>query len=205
MPENGPDTSSTLPRPVLTGWRKVALKVTLIVFVAAVVLRLLLFAVVHFGGHGSHTAQSTLTPAAAPMPTWPLKVGDIFTVKPGDPVIARWAESPDNDGFVVQLVEQNGKPITGSQGTGSASLCALEPDYMADAAQAGGTLTLVAQDGTGDWRVHWHGGDTLPPDTNTESANVNCGKDAVVMMSLVQLHGWLNMQAGVAAPPAPAQ
>jgi hypothetical protein len=79
---------------------------------------------------------------------------------------------------------------------------------MAAADQPGGTLTLISQDGTGDWRVHWQGGDTLPetaPDPNqsaeaTQSQrNANCGKDALFMMSQAQLHSWLNMQTGTAA------
>ncbi len=200
MPD--PDVSSRLMRPALptaskkprlTGWRLVLLIVVLAAGVARGVLALL-----------SLTAHHRAA-GPAPMPTWPLKPGDVFTLKPGDPVIAKWAESPDNDGFIVQAIELNGKPVT------DAKVCALEPDYMADPAQPGGTLTLVSQDGAGDWRVHWQGGDTLPetplnpvqsPDQTQSQRNANCGKDALFMMSQAQLHSWLDMQTGVlAAPP----
>jgi hypothetical protein len=181
-------------KPGLTGW-------PLGLVIAGVVALLLrgLLAVFSLGAH--HRAAGP-----APMPTWPLKAGDIFTLKPGDPVIAKWAESPDSDGFIVQAIEIDGKRLAVSK------VCALEPDYMADPAQPGGTLTLVAQDGTGDWSVHWHGGDTLPPSeapqstdaapsdiTSTGHTNANCGKDALFMMSQAQLHSWLDMQTGVAS------
>jgi hypothetical protein len=186
----------------LTGWPLVLLLVVLAAGVARGVLALLSLSAHHHAG-------------PAPMPSWPLKAGDVFTLKPGDPVIAKWAESPDNDGFIVQAIERNGKPVA------DPNVCALEPDYMADPAQPGGTLTLVAQDGAGDWRVHWQGGDTLPPSEPTQPAdaapqtadatpsditptsrtNANCGKDALVMMSQAQLHTWLDMQTGAAPKP----
>jgi len=185
-------------KPRLSGWPLLLLIVLLAAGVARGVLALL-----SLGTH--HRAAGP-----APMPTWPLKAGDVFTLKPGDPVIAKWAESPDSNGFIVQAIETGGKRLA------AARVCALEPDYMADPGQPGGTLTLVAQDGAGDWSVRWHGGDTLPPreapqstdaapqaaDTTPSditpagSANANCGKDALVMMSQAQLHSWLDMQTG---------
>jgi hypothetical protein len=182
----------------LTGWPLVLLIVVLAAGVVRGVLALLSLSAHHHA------------PGPAPMPTWPLKAGDVFTLKPGDPVIARWAESPDSDGFIVQAIELNGKPVADAQ------VCALEPDYMADPAQPGGTLTLVSQDGAGDWRVHWQGGDTLPeappaadqspdqPQAQTrDQRNANCGKDALFMMSQAQLHSWLDMQTGIAAAANP--
>jgi len=207
------DSSSRLLKPAqpqtrkalrLTGWPLILLIVLLAAGVARGVLALLAL-----GAHHRATGP-------APMPTWPLHAGDIFTLKPGDPIIAKWAESPDSDGFIVQAIEIDGKRL------GVAKVCALEPDYMADPAQPGGTLTLVAQDGAGDWSVHWQGGDTLPPSEATQSAdpapqpadttssdtttpsgraNANCGKDALFMMSQAQLHSWLDMQTGIAAQP----
>jgi hypothetical protein len=200
MPEDlqpRPPVNEPLPparKPTLTGWRKWLV----IAGVVAFALRILL-ALFSFSSHRV-TTTSTITTAGA-LPAWPLKSGDVFTLKPGDPAIAKWAESPDNDGFLVQAVELNGKPLTDTK------VCALEPDYMAAADAPGGTLTLVSQDGTGDWRVHWQGGDTLPVeplDPNQSASdtkdqrNANCGKDALFMMSQAQLHSWLNMQSGTA-------
>jgi hypothetical protein len=181
-------TASKAPR--LTGWRLGLVIAGIVALVLRVVLALFSIGVHH------HAA------GPAPMPTWPLRAGDVFTLKPGDPTIAKWAESPDSDGFIVQAIEIDGKRL------GASKVCALEPDYMADPAQPGGTLTLVAQDGAGDWSVRWHGGDTLPPsdapqpEDPTPHTNANCGKDALFMMSQAQLHSWLDMQTGtVAAQP----
>lgn len=199
-PATTPIATPAAKKPRLTGWPLVLLIVVLAAGVARGVLALLSL--------GAHHRPA----GPAPMPAWPLKAGDVFTLKPGDPVIAKWAESPDNDGFIVQAIEFNGKPVTDTR------VCALEPDYMADPAQPGGTLTLVSQDGAGDWRVHWQGGDTLPPsdapqpadaasaDTApADHANTNCGKDALVMMSQAQLHGWLDMQTGAPTAQQPVQ
>jgi hypothetical protein len=184
--------------------RSAGARVILIIAVVAVIARLLLALLSHHGHASTNTAGT--------LPSWPLKQGDTFTLKPGDPAIAKWAESPDSDGFIVQLLDADGKPIEDAQGSVGIKVCALMPDYMADADQPGGTLTLVSQDGTGDWRVHWHGGDTMPaadaPTTTDASAddsshhNATCGKDATFTMSLAQLHAWYNMQAGIVAPQA---
>jgi hypothetical protein len=196
LPSNDPlPPSPAAPKPTLTGWRKGLV----IAGVIAFALRILL-AVFSFSSH--HVTKTSTIATAGELPSWPLKAGDVFTLKPGDPAIAKWAESPDNDGFLVQAVELNGKPVTDTK------VCALEPDYMAAADAPGGTLTLVSQDGTGDWRVHWQGGDTLPVEPldpkqsasdTQDQRNANCGKDALFMMSQAQLHSWLNMQAGIVA------
>ncbi len=171
----------------LTGWRKVLL---IIAFVAAG-LRLVMFLLLHFTSHH-----------AGALPTWPLHPGDVLTLTPGDANIAKWAQNPLSTGFVVQQVKTNGKPVEGTK------VCALEPDYMADAQQPGGTLTLVSQLPTGDWRVRWSGGDTLPPFIKQKGDfDANCGSNAVVLMTSAQVHSFLNILAGVAdsAPPAPAK
>ncbi len=177
-----PVSPPSVRKPALTGWRLAVL----IVGIFAVVGRLLLAVLSHHGNLTTPAAKQN----AGSLPAWPLKVGDVFTVKPGDPAIAKWAEAPDSDGFLVQQLEQEGEPVTDGR------VCALEPEYMADAAQPGGTLTLVSQDGAGDWVVRWSGGDTMPVEVaNTRTAN--CGKSAVILMSFAQLHTWLNMQSGI--------
>lgn len=168
----------------LTGWPLVLL----IVAVGAVVLRLLLYLVVHYAGH--HTAA---------LPTWPMHKGDVLTLAAGDANVAKWAQNPLATGFVVQQLESGGKPVTGTK------ICALEPDYMADAQQPGGALTLLDQQPTGDWRVHWTGGDTLPPFIKQKGDfDANCGTNTIVLMTPGQLHSFLDILAGVAdyAPPA---
>jgi hypothetical protein len=133
---------ATPPKPRLAGWRKILFVVGMV----AALLRLLMFLLLHFPA--KHAAK---------IPTWPLHAGDVLPLTPGDPNIAKWAENPSADGFVVQQLESDGEPVPG------AKVCALEPDYMADVQQPGGTLTLLDQLPTGDWRVRWSGGDTLPP------------------------------------------
>ncbi|MGA7155760.1 MAG: hypothetical protein WBY53_02870 [Acidobacteriaceae bacterium] len=169
-----------------TGWRLVLG----IIAISAVALRLLLFLLVHVSSH--HTA----------LPTWPLHSGDVLTLTPGDANIAKWAQNPLATGFVVQQLESDGRALTGIK------ICALEPDYMADAQQPGGTLTLLDQQPTGDWRVHWSGGDTLPPFVKQKGDfDANCGTNAIVSMTSAQLHSFLNILAGIAdsAPPAAPQ
>lgn len=174
-------------------------RVILIIAVVAVIARLLL-AVLSHNAHSKSNAAGTL-------PTWPPKAGDTFTLKPGDPTIAKWADSPDNDGFLVQLTDAAGKPIPDPEGSVGNKICALTPEFMAAADQPGGTLTLITQEGTGDWRLHWQGGETMPPSeapTDAEDIvhrNASCGKDAYLTMSLAQLHSWFNMQSGIPEPP----
>lgn len=122
-------------------------------------------------------------------PTWPVRAGDVFRVQAGDAVIAKWATVPDNTGFLVELVQQDGKAVT-------PKVCALEPDYMAMKTQPGGSLTVLEQAREGEWRVRWQGGDTLPHEGNAEQAALNCGKDAVMLMSSAELLSWLKMQTG---------
>jgi hypothetical protein len=190
-----PPAAPPAPKPALTGWRKGLVIAGVVAFALRILLAL-------FSITSHHVTKTSTIATAGALPTWPLKAGDVFTLRPGDPAVAKWTESPDNDGFVVQLVEQNGRPVT------EIKVCALEPDYMAAADQPGGTLTLVSQDGAGDWRVHWLGGDTLPiePLDPKQSASdtqdqrdANCGKDALFTMSQAQLHSWLDMQTGVTA------
>jgi hypothetical protein len=169
-------------KPVLDGWPLIALIVAFVVIVVsvAVVLR-------------THHAAKAIPKAAAlagAIPTWPLKSGDVFTIKSGDPAIAKWADQPDSTGMVVQEIEQEGDTITDGK------VCTLQPDFMADAAQPGGTLKLLSQDGAGDWQVRWSGGDTRDTEAATGASSVSCGKSAIILMSMAQLHSWWNMQSG---------
>jgi hypothetical protein len=186
-PTVAPSTDVPPARPALRGWRKILF----VVAIVAVSLRLVMFLFLHFP-----------TRHAAKIPAWPLHAGDVLPLTPGDPNIAKWAENPSTDGFVVQQLESDGQPIIGSK------VCALEPDYMADSQQPGGALTLLDQQPTGDWRVSWSGGDTLPPFLKkSENFDANCGRRAVVVLSTDQLHAFLDILNGVSivVPPATAQ
>jgi hypothetical protein len=168
-------------KPVLDGWRLIAIIAAFVILVAALVLR-----------HHRVTKLAPQTSSAeVAVPAWPLKAGDVFVLKPGDPIIAKWADEPDSSGMVVQEIEQDGDTVT------DGNVCTLQPDYMADANQPGGTLTLLSQDGAGDWQVRWSGGPTRDSEVTTGAANVSCGTTAVVLMSLAQLHSWWNMQSGI--------
>ena len=185
-PKLPPDVPSP-PRTGVSGWRFALL----IIGVIAVALRLLLFLLVHLSSHH-----------AAALPAWPLHSGDVLTLTPGDANVAKWAQNPLATGFVVQQLESDGHPVNGVR------ICALEPDYMADAQQPGGTLTLLNQQPTGDWRVRWSGGDTLPPFVKQKGDfDANCGTSAVLQLTPAQLHSFLNILAGIAdsAPPVPAK
>ena len=182
-----PPSADTPPpaRPRLTGWRKV---LVLLGFLAAG-LRLLMFLLLH---GPAHHATNTL-------PTFPFHAGDIFTLTPGDANIAKWAQNPLADGFVVQQVETDGHPVPGTK------VCALEPDYMADSQQPGGTLTLLSQQLPDTWQVRWSGGNTLPPYMKQkDNFDANCGTIAVVLMTNDQLHALHDILAGIStsAPPA---
>jgi hypothetical protein len=141
-----------------------------------------------------------------PVPAWPLRAGDVLRLPPGNANIAKWAQNPLSTGFVVRQIQSFGHPLNGVR------TCAFEPDYMADAQQPGGKITVLSrQPGPGgDWQVRWQGGDTTPPFLKRRgSFAANCGKDAVVLMSPAQLHSLRDILAGVAdsAPasgPAPA-
>ena len=140
----------------------------------------------------AHHAPNTL-------PTYPFHAGDIFTLTPGDANIAKWAQNPLADGFVVQQVETDGHPVPGTK------VCALEPDYMADSQQPGGTLTLLSQQLPDTWQVRWSGGNTLPPYMKQkDNFDANCGTTAVVLMTNDQLHALHDILAGIStsAPPA---
>ncbi len=136
---------------------------------------------------------------AAGVPRWPLHAGDVLTLAPGDANIAKWAQNPLSSGFVVRQLRSDGHPVAGD------GMCAFEPDYMADAEQPGGRLTVISREANGDWRVRWSGGDTVPPFLKRSGEfAANCGRDAVVLMSSRQLHSLRDILAGVAdsAPPA---
>jgi hypothetical protein len=170
-------------RPRLAGWRRILL---IIAFIAAG-LRLVMFLLLHFPAHH-----------AAPLPTWPLHAGDVLPFTPGDANVAKWGQNPLSTGFVVQLLQPNGDP------TPTPTFCALEPDYMADAQQPGGTLTLLAQQPTGAWRVRWSGGPTVPPFLkNSSHFDANCGSTATLLITTPQLHSLLDILSGIAdsAPP----
>ena len=177
-----PPPSARPPAPL---WRKVLL----ILAFLAVAVRLVMFLLLHF----HHIAR---------LPTWPLHAGDVLTLTPGDANIAKWAQNPVSTGFVVQQLQPNGHPFA------TPTFCALEPDYMADAQQPGGTLTLLDQQPTGNWRVRWSGGNTVPPFVKKKGDfEANCGTSAQLLMSPNQLHSLLDILAGVsmsAPPPAPA-
>ncbi|QMV18485.1 hypothetical protein GOB94_07140 [Granulicella sp. 5B5] len=176
MPEpTPPATPAASPaKKPFTGWRLVALVLLLTAGVGRLFLYLLM--------HNSH-------PKPGAMPTWPVQIGDVFPVKPGDPAIAKWATKPDNTGFLVELVELDTRPIP-------PKVCALEPDYMAAANRPGGSLTILAQARPGEWRVGWQGGDTLPGEGKPEQVALNCGHDSVLLMSSAELLSWLKMQTG---------
>jgi hypothetical protein len=188
-PRQPPAPASSTPppspaRPRLAGWRKV---LVLLAFVAAG-LRLIMYLLLHFPAHPATT-----------LPTFPFHAGDVFPFTPGDANIAKWAQNPLADGFVVQQIDSSGQPVQG------AKVCALEPDYMADAQQPGGTLTLLSQRLPGSWQVHWTGGNTLPPYMKKKGDfDANCGTTAVVVMTDDQLHTLHDILAGIAtsAPPA---
>jgi hypothetical protein len=128
----------------------------------------------------------------ARIPTWPLHAGDVLPLTPGDANIAKWAQNPLSTGFVVQQLQPNGQPFA------TPTFCALEPDYMADAQQPGGTLTLLAQQPAGSWSVRWSGGNTVPPFLKkTGHFEANCGKTATLLMSPEQLHAFLDILNGV--------
>lgn len=185
-PPLSPSAPPTPARAHLKGWR---LGLVILGF-SAVLLRLLLFLITHALHH-----------QAAALPTWPLHAGDVLTLTPGDANIAKWGQNPLSDGFVVQQLESAGKPLAPGH------VCALEPDYMADAQQPGGTLTLLSQQPTGDWRVRWSGGNTLPPFIKQKGDfDANCGTQATLLMSPAQLHTFLDILNGVAdsAPPTAA-
>ncbi len=137
----------------------------------------------------------------AAVPPWPLRAGDVLRLAPGDANIAKWAQNPLSTGFVVRQIRSMGQPVNGVR------TCAFEPDYMADAKQPGGRLTVLSREPNGDWRVRWRGGDTVPPFLKGRGAfAADCGKDAVVLMSPAQLHSLRDILAGVAdSAPASAQ
>jgi hypothetical protein len=147
-----------------------------------------MFLLLHFPTH--HTA---------PLPTWPLHAGNVLTLTPGDANIAKWSQNPLSTGFVVQQLPSDAQPLA------APTFCALEPDYMADAQQPGGALTLLDQQPTSNWRVRWSGGNTLPPFIKKKGDfEANCGPHAILLMTPDQLHTFLNILAGVSmsAPPA---
>jgi hypothetical protein len=183
MSESAQASTASAKKPVLDGWRLIALIVAFVVVVIAIAVALRTH-------HAASVAPQT-TAVEGALPTWPLKAGDVFIVKPGDPVIAKWADQPDSTGMVVQEIEREGDTITDGK------VCTLQPDFMADAAQPGGTLTLLSQDGAGDWQVRWAGGDTRDSEAASGAASISCGTHAVVLMSMAQLHSWWNMQSGI--------
>ena len=182
-----PPTPVARPRPPL--WHKILL----VAAFTAAGLRLLMFLLLHFPGHH-----------AAPLPTFPLHAGDVFTFTPGDANISKWAQNPDTDGFLVQLLSASASPGP-AQPLAAPVYCALQPDYMADAQQPGGTLTLLSQQPTGDWQLRWSGGNTLPPYIKQKADfDANCGTNAVLQMSEPQLHSLRDILAGIStSAPAP--
>lgn len=158
----------------LTGWKLVAF----ILLLTAGVGRLFLYLLMH------HPAQN-----AGALPTWPVKSGDVFPIKPGDAQIAHWAAQPDNDGFIAELIAQNGQQLT-------PRVCALQPDYITSPGQPGGSLTVLSQARPGEWRLRWQGGDTIPGDGKPEQIALNCGHDATLLMTSAELLSWLKMQTG---------
>jgi hypothetical protein len=132
------------------------------------------------------------------LPTYPFHAGDVFTFTPGDANIAKWAQNPDADGFVVQQSSPNAQP------SAAPTFCALQPDYMADAQQPGGTLTLLSRQPTAAWQVRWSGGNTLPPYMKKHGDfDANCGTNALLLMTDDQLNTLHDILAGISAS-APA-
>jgi hypothetical protein len=151
----------------LRGWRLIAFIVLIGAGIARLILALLM-----------HNAHKT-----GDLPTWPVTVGDVFTIRPGDLAIEKWATQPDNDGRLV-----------------GPKICALQPDYLADPASLGGTLTVLALQRLNEWRLRWQGGDTLPGENNPDQIALNCGHEAEILMTTPELHSWYRMQHGDPEP-----
>jgi hypothetical protein len=186
-PDAAPPPPVPAARPAQPLWRKILL----IAAFTAAGLRLLLL--LHVRAHPPAT-----------LPTFPLPAGDVFTFTPGDANIAKWGQNLDTDGFLVQLISAPASPGP-AQPPAAPRFCALQPDYMADAQQPGGTLTLLSQQPTGDWRVRWSGGNTLAPYSRQKGdVDANCGTNSVLQMSEPQLHSLRDILAGISAS-APAK
>ncbi len=165
------------PAPALTGWRK-----ALYVFgISAAVLRVLLI---------------FLRAGPAPASGWPVREGSVIALQPGDKALARWGESPGSDPFQVSKVIPGGEPALPNT-----RVCLFAPDYAADASQPGGTLTVLGRDLLVGWRVHWSGGDTMPPEAKQPDFDGNCGRDADLLFTATQLHDLINILAGLPPPP----
>jgi hypothetical protein len=161
----------------LRGWRLIAFIVLIGAGIARLILALLM-----------HNAHKT-----GDLPTWPVTVGDVFTIRPGDLAIEKWATQPDNDGFIVEQLERDGRLV-------GPKICALQPDYLADPASLGGTLTVLALQRLNEWRLRWQGGDTLPGENNPDQIALNCGHEAEILMTTPELHSWYRMQHGDPEP-----
>jgi hypothetical protein len=181
-----PDTPA---RPRLSGWRKVAFIIGMI----AASLRLVLFLLLHLP---SHAKPSTITPATAdappsPQATWPVKAGEVLTFTPGDANVARWSANPKADPLIVSKVIPGGDPAVPNT-----TLCLFGPDFVADASQPGGTLTLISPDLIVGWRTHWRGGNTVIDGFKKPDFDPNCGPDAELLLSADQLHELITILDG---------
>lgn len=190
-PSAAPPPPAPTPRPAAPLWPRLVL----LLGIVAVVLRLLLFLLTRPSVHPT-------------LPTAPFHAGDVFTLTPGDANITKWAQSPLATGFIVQQLSPNGQPAPSTPPVAPApTFCALQPNYMADAQQPGGTLTLLSHQPTGDWQVRWSGGNTLPPFIKQKGDfDANCGTNALLLLHDDQLHSLHDILAGTAtaSPPGTA-
>jgi hypothetical protein len=162
----------------------------------AVVLRLMLTLLMHSGGHRAVVGNGSQLPVTVALPAWPLKPGDVLSFRPGDSNLAKWGADPKTEPFIVSKVIPGGVPAVPNT-----SLCVFAPDYVADASQPGGTLTVEGQDLIVGWRTHWRGGDTVPAELKKPDYDPRCGRDAELLLTATQLHDLVNALAGLPKPP----
>jgi hypothetical protein len=154
--------------------------------------RLVLFLLMH--SSGGHASSTTAIPSK--VPAWPIQPGDVLPFRPGDANVAKWAAVPANEDFLVSRVVLGGDPAVPNT-----AVCVFGPDYVTLADEPGGTLTVLGHDLIVGWRVHWHGGDTVPPSLKKPDFDPNCGRDTDLLLSATQVHDLIAVLNGQPKPP----
>jgi hypothetical protein len=77
----------------------------------------------------------------------------------------------------------------------------FDPGWAATTGQPGGTLQVEGHDLIVGWRVHWHGGDTVPAELKKPDYDPRCGQDTELLMTATQMHDLVNALQGLPQPP----
>ncbi len=192
MENHEPRSDAKAPRRHSRIW----LTLLIIISITALAGRILIARLQHFPGESAVRSAGLI------------RAGDVINIGPKSSAVDHWAVQTDvhHRVFVAKRVERSGAPVM------PAAFCAFDLYYINS---YGGNLTLVERAGRSPpgssqtkaeknstsealWKLRWRGrGGTLWADPKSkDDDDLDCGTDAIILMSEAQINELLDILAG---------